>query len=772
MNENRASSAPDSRYVLHERLGVGGQAEVWRAHDPDRGIDVALKILRPGAGRNADAWEALKHEYANASRLDHPFILKVFPPERDGSNFLLPMELATGGDLGRLRGASYLAVVPVLIEVAQALGHAHERGVIHRDLKASNVLFDGRGRVQLADFGVSGRAVDAGTDAMIRGLSPFSASPEQLRGEAPQPGDDIYALGALAYELLSNHPPYYPRFDARRVQSEPVPALVPTNQIPVKLDALIMRMLAKRASERPASMDEVIQGLEGALNDTLIFDAAPGTTLPPELVANHTIQLPSDAGVRAALSRNVTVQLDDLAGAMPSHAARAQRPAAPPTVHPVPESQAAAVVPEPSAQAAPAQTEEPLEYPQAAPAPPPPITVELARLPESPRARVPPMKPVWQRAALPAAPMRAMRWRGGRRNFEPSLAPAPATVGAIDGALIEELRDQPLRRPPLEPMKSGAPRVLLLLALLAVVIVSVVRLVPRYFDAATPAAALAGAEAMVDEATNSHLRPASVRPAPEAAGITSAVASMPAKAASPAAKTVDEDGYSRAVGEGYAALGAGRLEEARAAFERARSLSAENAEALEGLRRVGGQTQAQSFTGARAHAEDLESQERWQDAIEAYRGILRQDSTLTFAQAGKTRAEERLQLDESLQDVLEHPERLSSPSVREQASQLLQTASEQPSPGPVLSSQISRLALLLPGSNHVVHVSLISDSQAQVAIEGVGSFGSFSQRDVELKPGRYTITCTREGSPAVRQDITVAPGADNQTITVSCDESG
>jgi eukaryotic-like serine/threonine-protein kinase len=261
-----------ARYVLHERLGVGGQGEVWRAHDPERGEDIALKILRPAPGRSAAAWDALVHEHDNANRLDHPYILRVYPPEREDDTFLLPMELAGGGDLGRLRGASYLTIVPVLIEVAQALEHAHERGVIHRDLKPGNVLFDARGRVKLADFGVSGRAPDPGTDAMIRGLSPVTASPEQLRGEPPAPADDIYGLGALAYELLSRYPPHYPHFDARRVQQEPVPPLVPAEQIPPQLDALIARMLAKDPAERPPSMREVIEDLEAALNDTLTFD--------------------------------------------------------------------------------------------------------------------------------------------------------------------------------------------------------------------------------------------------------------------------------------------------------------------------------------------------------------------------------------------------------------------------------------------------------------------------------------------------------------------
>src|SRR5579864_1655465 len=108
----------NSRYTLLDRLGVGGQGEVWRAHDGVRGVDIAVKILSPALAQDRAAREALEHEYAISRRLDHPGILKAFAPEKCGDSLMLPMELAGGGDLRRLRGASFLEIVPVLLEIA------------------------------------------------------------------------------------------------------------------------------------------------------------------------------------------------------------------------------------------------------------------------------------------------------------------------------------------------------------------------------------------------------------------------------------------------------------------------------------------------------------------------------------------------------------------------------------------------------------------------------------------------------------------------------
>ena len=263
------------RYTLIERLGMGAQSEVWRVSDETAEVDLALKILSPTLARSPKAWAALEREYAASALLRHPGILRVLPPERLDGCVVLPMELADGGTLAQLRAKGYLEIVPVLLEVINALGYAHARGVVHRDLKPGNVLFDSSGRAKLADFGVAAVLPGSGADQAVTrawGGSPFTASPGQLRGEPASPADDVYGLGAMAYELLAGRPPYFPHFDADQVQSGPVPQLVPARQAPVQLIELVMRMLANTVDERPGSMHQIAEELEMTLNATLALD--------------------------------------------------------------------------------------------------------------------------------------------------------------------------------------------------------------------------------------------------------------------------------------------------------------------------------------------------------------------------------------------------------------------------------------------------------------------------------------------------------------------
>ena len=792
-----------TRYVLRERLGVGGQGEVWRAFDPKANADIALKILHPSPGRSAAAWAALVHEHESASRLDHPGILKVYPPERDGKTFLLPMELATGGDLKRLRGAGYLTIVPVLIEAARALQHAHERGVIHRDLKPGNVLFDERGRVKLADFGVSGNSLDPGTDSMVRGLSPFTASPEQLRGEPARPTDDIYGLGALAYELLSRYPPHYPHFDAKRVQEEAVPPLVPAQQIPPQLASLVSNMLEKDPKRRPANMRDVIDELDASLNDTLTFDFEDDV---PQGAANETVP-PQERITLPPVSAN----------------------AAPPRIP------AEVLTPEP---------------PRPEPLQPEPMTavgaldgpaiweeVRGASLP--PRGRLEPIRSGVPRALLVIALLGAAafavyywlpQWLPAGFSSAGSPAPpgAPNVAATVEASASAKLQaDRILTEQRIKALEArgadiwGGPDFLAAKASVteaaaahdpAAVSAAEQHLtqaqplldnVEQAASAALSAQLSAGERALEDgqrtlalqafdlalqiapqderalqgrararELPASAVAAAPGTPAPATApGATTAPATV-ASAAPPPANTdaaFGEDRYAKAAGEGFAALGAGRLEEARAAFERARAARPGGAEAQDGLRRVDAAIRARGFGSLRTRAEDAEADERWDEAVAAYSSILKADPSQTFAQDGRSRAQARLDLNDSLQAIIDRPDLLAAADARARAASLLQSAQTIDAPGPVLRLQMARVSALLPEFEKPVHLSLVSDGLTQVTVMGVGSFGGFTRRDVELKPGRYTLVGSRDGYRDVRRDISVSPGQ-TQTVSVSCYE--
>jgi len=230
------------------------------------------------------------------------------------------------------------------------------------------------------------------------------------------------------------------------------------------------------------------------------------------------------------------------------------------------------------------------------------------------------------------------------------------------------------------------------------------------------------------------------------------------------------DVYARAVGEGFAALGAGRLNDARESFAKAHSLRPDSVEAAEGTTRVNTALAARGFASVRQRAAGLEAQERWDEAVQAYEDVLKTDASLVFAQNGKARAGARAQLSGRLQALIDRPDRLASPAVREEAHLLLETAQAQTLSGPVLRAQIARLQILLPGFDTLVRLSLLSDNATQVAIPSIGSFGAFSKREIELRPGKYTVVGTRSGFRDVRREITVAPGQDLQTISVSCSE--
>ncbi len=781
------------RFTLRDRLGEGGQGEVWRARDDQLGIDVALKLIRRDPAQADAIFAALEREYSIASSLDHPFILTIYPPQRAGDLLLLPMEYAPGGDLRRLRGATYLEIVPPLIEIAQALEHAHERGVVHRDLKPGNVLLDARSRVRVGDFGSASRIASEGNGA----LSPFTASPEQLRGEPPSPADDIYGLGALAYELLSGYPPHYPRFERDRVLEEPVPELKPLQQAPPQLIALVMRMLSKRAQARPRTMRAVIDELDATLNDTLTFEYEPASeparrVVPAPPTSRQSAARPKIVDPVAASQPWGDLSIEALP--RPRRIEAERKPRRWPWLVAAAVVAAAALIWLPKV----AERGDEPEAVTAAPATPPPAAqatpdaaaeaaAENAETQEEAIARVRNVRTKFEERLADLEKRGAGIWGGP--EFATAKLRAAEAVGAFDAgdpSLAEDRLGQASKL--LDTVAARAqPAFADYIAAgdeaLAAEQVAAARQAfenarridsddRRVAEGLRKVNALERVLPLLASAENSERsrnferaeRDFSAALALDSGNSRARTGLERVRAAS------GNDAYSRDVGQGFAALGAGRLDEARTAFERARIVRPQGTEASEGLARVNDAGRSRGYAALRSRASRLESEERWSEAAKEYESALASDPTLEFARTGRSRAQARADLAARLQDLLDRPDRLGAPAVRADAANLLERARSQTPSGPVLRSQISRLELLLPNFDRPVRLALESDNATQVAIQRVGSFGTFARREIELKPGKYTVVGTRSGFRDVRREVTVAPGQEIQTIAVRCVE--
>ena len=203
MRELKSGTQLASRYTLVRKLGAGGGAETWLASDKLTRASVALKIL---VDKTIPA-ATLRREWQLSIRLVHPHIARVFEfhdadADRSNSAFY-SMQYIDGPDLSALSGAPLSDILAPVGLLVDALRYAHEKGVVHRDVKTSNVLLDGNGAPYLIDFGVA-----AAGDDHIGGGSVIAASPQQLDRQPPAASDDIFALGGLMYELIHAGSPY------------------------------------------------------------------------------------------------------------------------------------------------------------------------------------------------------------------------------------------------------------------------------------------------------------------------------------------------------------------------------------------------------------------------------------------------------------------------------------------------------------------------------------------------------------------------------------
>ncbi|MGA8528431.1 MAG: protein kinase [Acidobacteriaceae bacterium] len=265
------------RYTILGPLGSGGMGVVYRARDEKLERVVAIKLLVHGALTGEEGRRHFRREALALAKLNHPHIAAVYDAEeQDGTHFIV-MELVEGESLAaRLRGGALSGkeATAIALQVAEALGEAHEHGVIHRDLKPANVMVTSKGVAKVLDFGVAkvlGLGADSARSSAETGGplgTPQYMSPEQALGRSLDARTDLWSLGVLYYECLTGRPPFRGKSSLailQAVTAEPLPGVGP--EVPALAEQIVMRALEKDPDLRYQHASEIATDLRRVMRD-------------------------------------------------------------------------------------------------------------------------------------------------------------------------------------------------------------------------------------------------------------------------------------------------------------------------------------------------------------------------------------------------------------------------------------------------------------------------------------------------------------------------
>ncbi len=762
-----------ARFVLVRPLGAGGTGQVWLAQDRDLGGHVVLKFLAPPFAAQPDLAAALARESEQLKGLVHPHIVRVDGLYRDGSLSWIAMEYLAGGDLTQFRGRPAADILRFTVPVAEALAYAHAAGVVHRDVKAANVLVGMDGQPRLADFGMASVDGSAGSSGLG---SPYSISPQQAAGMAPAPADDVYAFGVLLYELLSGYPPFYPEIDASRRLSEPPPLLKSRYPVPDALSGLIERCLAKQPESRPdmVRVAEELRVLQRDMGQEIRAPLAPPLLKPP-VASEQPLQArwersapaagPSSAelrgeGFRRGLVMAALVLLIAAAGAvffvLPERMAERQTVSVP-----VP----AVTAPAQEVTATPVDLEA--------------LAVLKQQADDQQALVLPRVAALEQRAAAEwggqgwidlQAGLTATAERYAARDFAAATAGYEVAAKQLD--VLEQQAGAVLAaamvrgNTAIEEGQAATAQEAFALAL---------KLAPAQAEATRGLRRAQSLDAVMALVTQGELDEKEGKTAPAADAFAKALQldSDTRRAREGLARVQGRlagDAYAAAMARGFASLSSKDFGAAKRAFESARSMRPQAPEVQQALSQVEQEERTGLIAGRLDSARTHEGGERWQQALTDYQAVLQLDATVAAAQQGAERTRPRAELHDELQLYVTQPERLFSAPVRETARAALTKARAIDAPGPVLQQQVTTLDGWLKQVTIPVQVALESDNLTQVTIYRVGELGLFTRRAVELTPGRYTVVGTRPGFRDVRREIMVAPGEVPAPIVIRCED--
>jgi serine/threonine protein kinase len=294
------------RYRLVRMIGSGGMGTVWEAEDETLGRPVAVKVLSESLAAGERAVRRFEREAKAAARLSGPYIAAVYDFGRSEGRPYIVMELVRGETLAdRLAREGPLPAQEasrIATQVAEALEEAHAAGIVHRDVKPGNVMLTPSGDVRVMDFGIAAAAwaERVTTSGLVLG-TPSYLAPEQAKSEKTTPASDVYALGAMLYEMVAGRPPFVAETPVAvalaHIRDDPLPLDQVAEGVPPNLASASMAALAKDPTERPPSAAAFASMLRGSNPPLASIEAPEETTpLPPAAGPEETTPLPPAAG--------------------------------------------------------------------------------------------------------------------------------------------------------------------------------------------------------------------------------------------------------------------------------------------------------------------------------------------------------------------------------------------------------------------------------------------------------------------------------------------
>jgi len=779
-----------NRFRLVGRLGTDVLGEGWRAHDRESSADVALLFLElstsvDDASINRFA-EALRTERIDNRRFNHPGIVRIIGNHADDGRHFLSTQLVDGADLASQRDGSIESSVETLLRVCDPLEYAHGEGFVHGAITRASIRIDGRGRVHVVDFGVARLGVAAQLFNVGRG-SLATVSPQILDGQPATVADDIYAMGALLFELVTGEALFGDSVTRDRIIGErpDIPAKSKHGEsLPQSLVTLLEAMLDKQRQRRPAGiaavravLSDVLQDLEGSVHTDAGESAGDGHVIKP---VERRRPVPISAPVPASGASGVSGKRHAFPAALFYGACALLGFIALGVLFVLPriiENNGPIEIERPSL------SENAIPVEAGSQAIDPRTLQAQKELAEGALGKV--LAGMDQLTAIGVDLWGGADWSEARRlavdgdaalksrNYTAALGRYQQSAVLL--ALLQGNRDT-VRKQALSDGQQAYLDNDEAAAVRAFEIVLAIdkdnaagrqgleraMLLPKLIELAAAAGELEAAGDFAG-ATNLFKRARSMDADWQIAqaGINRLTA------------IVAQNNYETSMAQGYSALSNDDLDTAGRAFKAARAVRPGDSDAATALSQIANRQKFRRFRRISVYqvrANEAAVAERWGDAISAYESALEIDATVDALISGLADSRSRAELDLLLRESISKADQFNRESVLKKARAVLGDAGTVDDPGPILQDHIDNLSRLLALAQIPIPVSIESDNLTQVSIHRVGQFGLFVTKTVNLKPGKYVAVGVREGFRDVRQEFLVTADGSSAAIVVRCEE--